>query len=278
MNQNYLSELFQWVTDRESIRKLKEAGRPRPWSTDPIMNQYRFCNVFREYDTVTKWIMDEWLSPVGDKDLAFNAAVGRMVNWPDTLKELGNVRGHWYPQLFIDTLRTRKEREQKVWTGAYMVTGGYSAGGESKEVIIARVLSVLWNQLSLIDNNLREGDSLETMAAKLTVPGIGTFLSAQIVADLKNTPAYSGAVDWYTWCAPGPGSTMGLNFLHDRDRRANLSGGQFMKEVNQVRVLIREETDLDLCAQNTQNCLCELSKYVRAKYFNERLKTTYRPA
>lgn len=278
MNQNYLNELFQWVTDRESIRKLKEAGRPRPWSTDPIMNQYRFCNVFREYDTVTKWIMDEWLSPVGDKDLAFNAAVGRMVNWPDTLKELGNVRGHWYPQLFIDTLRTRKERGQKVWTGAYMVTGGYSAGGESKEVILARVLSGLWNQLSLIDNNLRAGDSLETMAAKLTVPGIGTFLSAQIVADLKNTPAYMGAVDWYTWCAPGPGSTMGLNFLHDRDRRANLSGGQFRKEVNQVRVLILEETYFDLCAQNTQNCLCELSKYVRAKYFNERLKTTYRPA
>jgi len=71
---------------------------------------------------------------------------------------------------------------------------------------------------------------------------------------------------------------MGLNFLHDRERRFNVSAVQFRREVNEVRRLILEETDNQLCAQNTQNCLCELSKYLRAKYFNERLKTTYKPA
>jgi len=276
MNQNYLNELFHWVTERESIREKRKQKMPPPWTTDTVLAQYRFCNVFREFDTVTQWIMREWLQE-SSPTLAFNTAVGRLVNWPDTLKEL-KWFDTWDPQRFIDVLASRKARGEKVWTGAYMVTGGYSAGGESKEVIIARVLSGLWAQLNTTHGHPVPGDSLEAMAAKLETPGIGTFLGAQIVADLKNTEPFCNASDWYTWCAPGPGSTMGLNFLHDRDRRASLSADQFRREVNEIRLRIAEETELVLCAQNTQNCLCELSKYIRAKYFNERLKTTYRPA
>ena len=87
MNQNYLNELFHWVTERESIREKRKQKMPPPWTTDTVLAQYRFCNVFREFDTVTQWIMREWLQE-SSPTLAFNTAVGRLVNWPDTLKEL----------------------------------------------------------------------------------------------------------------------------------------------------------------------------------------------
>ena len=270
----YLDDLMFWVGERERIRIKKERRERRPWSSDVILNTYRFCNVERERDTVTKWIHTNWLHPnLNDPTLPMALAVARMVNWPDTLADLGYPRV-WNPHHFIMTLEARKLTGLKVWTAAYMITGGYSAGGEAKEAIIARVLTGLHSQLAKIP--ILDSDSLEVAAEKLKTPGIGSFLSAQIVADLKFAPLLSKAKDWSTWCAPGPGSTMGLNFLHGRGNKA-IGEKQFINEVNEVRELLAA-AGVHIDAQNTQNCLCEFSKYVRAKHFGDRLKSGYTPA
>ena len=270
----YLDDLLFWVAERERIRLAKEEGFPRPWTQDPVMNHYRFCNVDRCNDRVTQWIHTNWMYPNdGAPSLPFAMGVARMVNLPETLESLG-YPDKWDPDHFISVLAGRKLSGKKVWTSAYMITGGYSAGGESKEVIIARVLTKLHDQLER--NPVCSGDTLESAAVKLRVPGIGTFLSAQIIADLKYSRVLKGAKDWLYWCSPGPGSTMGLNFLHERQELTPIIDAQFVKEVNEVRELLRHAgTDLD--SQNVQNCLCEFSKYVRAKHFGKRLKSGYTP-
>jgi hypothetical protein len=273
----YLEDLIFWITERESIRAKKDANLHRPWTQDPILARYKFCNVRREHDRVTKWIHNHWLAPNdSDADLPFNMTVARMVNWPDTLAELGYQHIKWNRTHFIETLARRKARGAKVWTGAYMITGGFSAGGESKEVIIARVLDQAWDQH--VEDPVNVNDTLESAHQKLMCPGIGSFLGAQIVADLKFSFGHlANATDWWTWCAPGPGSTLGLNYLQDRENVV-IDADQFMTEVNGIRQIILAETGEKLCAQNTQNCLCEFSKYVRAKYFGQRLKTIYQPS
>ena len=45
--------LVAWALEREAIRLRKEAGRPLPWTDDPILATGRFCNVYREYDRRT---------------------------------------------------------------------------------------------------------------------------------------------------------------------------------------------------------------------------------
>jgi hypothetical protein len=156
-----------------------------------------------------------------------------------------------------------------------MITGGYSEGGEAKEVIIARVLTNLYSRLK--DNPIVKGDSLESADRKLTTPGIGTFLRGQILADLKmGYMPLEFAKDWDTWCAVGPGSTAGLNYLHNRNP-CILPANVFIKEVNELRPIIERATGISLCAQNTQNCLCEFSKFVRTKYYGGKPKSQYRP-
>lgn len=273
---NYLDDLLFWVKERETIFKKKERGDPRPWTTDPVLAEYRFCNVRREDDRVTKWIYNNWLLPMDGADsLPFAMTLARMVNLPETLSELGYPH-KWDANHFISVLASRKERGEKVWTSAYMITGGFSKGGEPKEVIIARILEQAHHNLKY--QPLTARDILGTAVEKIKTPGIGSFLSAQVIADLKWSDYLRDALDWYTWCAPGPGSQMGLNFLHGRPRAFGIPGPQFMIEVNEVRHLLSDNGLGGLCAQNTQNCLCEFSKYVRAKHFGERLKSRYVPA
>jgi alpha-glutamyl/putrescinyl thymine pyrophosphorylase clade 1 len=37
-----------FITEREQIRRRREAGEPKPWTTDPILRDFSFCNVQRE--------------------------------------------------------------------------------------------------------------------------------------------------------------------------------------------------------------------------------------
>jgi hypothetical protein len=278
----YLDDLLHWITERENIRVKKTFElTPPPWTDDPIIANNRWCNVYREDDKVTKWIMEKWIPhqrSIHDQNLPIALCIARLVNWPDTLEQLGYPEHGWTPvyrQHFLDTFANRRKMGQKSWTGAYMVTGGFSAGGETKEVIIARVLDGASDKCDgfIIDRPKR----LSEAAMILSTPGIGPFLVAQVIADLKHTGHLRHAIDYMDWCAPGPGSMMGLNFIHDRPRAQSIGGKQFIEEVNEIQRFIADNLKLELCAQNTQNCLCELSKYVRAKYFNERLKNSYIP-
>ena len=271
----YLDDLYFWVTERERIRIKREGNEHLPWTSDPILQQYRFCNVRREDDRVTRWIHNNWLRPNdGHPGLEFAMAVARMVNFPETLADLGYPT-KWDPNHFITTIAARKAAGYKCWTSAYMITGGYSAGGEPKEVIIARVLDGLFTNLKI--RPIKSGDNLDTIADKIQCTGIGSFLSGQVVADVKWASNHLHANDWWYWCTPGPGSMMGLNFIYNREPSTDYTLSEFQHRVWEVQEVLRL-AGVELDAQNTQNVLCELSKYIRAKHFGKRLKSSYVPA
>lgn len=264
-------DLYYWVEERELVRLRREVEcRPPPWSKDPIFQTTRFCNIRREDDKVTRWIRDNWRVPFASHpNLAFSMCLARVVNLPSTLERLG------YPETWVsrDFVQKMDSLTGKIWTSAYMVTGGLTKGGETKQTIMARVLDDAFGRAAKITR----GHSLANAQALLEgTKGMGTFLCAQVIADLKYTPLLTNAPDWWEFCAPGPGSTMGLNFLARRPATKSLSGPQFQFEVNRLRPLVEEGTGHKLTAHDMQNCLCEFSKYVRIKYLGGRAKTGFR--
>ena len=275
----YINDLVHWIVEREQVRIRKECDKPKPWSQDPILQTTRFCNVRREDDKVTKWLRKNWFDPHAlHPNLAFSACLARVVNWPATLEQLGFPLT-WSPKEFIETMgRLSANGSQKIWGGAYMVTGGYSAGGETKQVIMARVLDNAYANCAEL-THMRQSGFLHTLEEAYDfvqqTPGLGSFLAAQVIADLKYTPLLLGTPDWVTFCAPGPGSTMGLNFLAGRPPTKSIPQKQFVQEVNDLRTWLADNQIADLTAHDTQNCLCEFSKYVRIKYKGGRAKTRY---
>jgi hypothetical protein len=274
MNERYLGFLVHWISEREAIRYRREVlGLSPPWTADEVLRDNRFCNVHREDDKVTRWIKKNWRDPYAEHDnLAFAMCLARVVNWPDTLRVL-EFPEVWDPTEFVNRLDVRKTSGSKVWTGAYMVTGGYSAGGESKQTIMARVLSEAYINCEFISPE----DSLVQMYADISsTNGLGSFLAAQAIADIKYAaPYYRKAEDWDTFCAPGPGSCMGLNFLHGRNATSSISKARFTAEVNHLREWVLSHTDTELTAHDMQNCLCELSKYIRIRDMGMKAKNTF---
>lgn len=263
-----LKEVIYWVQERERVRVKHDARARGQWSDDPAFQTIRFCNVFRELDRVTCWIRDNWREPyLHHPSLPVAMVIARLVNHTDTLAMLGFPENGWNPYHFKDVLQYRKALGQKVWTNAYMVTGGYSEGGESKEVIIARVIDGA-------DKAFKAGPPPSTLKGwnkYLTVPGIGPFLRAQVIADLKYTPVLQNAPDWWSWCNPGPGSVQGMNFLCGLARSKSWPYDDFVAAVNDLRTHI----PFPIHAQDTQNVLCEYSKWYKFTHLKTGPKNKY---
>ena len=101
---------------------------------------------------------------------------------------------------------------------------------------------------------------------KLTrIDGVGSFMAAQIIADLKHTPVLKRARDWWDWAAPGPGSSRGLNAVLGTDCDWRTRPVRFIELLQELRRDLRPLTPIatELCLQDLQNCLCEFFKYER---------------
>lgn len=271
-----VNDLVDFIAERHAIYEAKEEGEPKPWTEDPILQQYRFCNVYRELDTVTRWIADEWRTPhAGDPDLWFAMAVARWVNWPDTLNEIG-YPVPWDPDNFVENIYSRRDRGLKVWTGAYMI--GTQGNAKDKPLFIAEnVLQPLWDRRKEL--RPRKGMTLEEFARPIiNIKNQGTFMVGQIVADIKYVGPLAEAEDWWDWTVSGPGSRRGLNRVMGRDLTRGWSDKDFYNRMMQLRMDVNAMLPpwmTPLHAQDLQNCLCEFDKYERVRLGQGRPRSRY---
>ena len=256
------AELFiYWIKERDNIRTCKEMGLPKPWTKDDIFLDYKFCNVKREDDKVTRWLHSNWLQPyAAHPNIAPALCLARLFNWPETLETIGFPET-WDPEYVRRTLKQRRAEKNKIFTGAYLV----STCGRPMDKIdyaIDIVLTPVFDRL----RGPKKGDSLESYWLELTTyQGFASFMAGQVVADLKFIDPLRDAYDWETWAPLGPGSIRGLNRMFGRNVSAIIKQAQGLKEMREIQSLIYKKLGMRLALHNVQNCHCEFDKYMRLK-------------
>lgn len=314
-----MASLDDWdLNDRaawgESNAALVSSGRSDPkWSLshltdDPILHQYRFCNVRREDDRVTVWIRENIREPFADHaHLWFMLAIARYINWPPALQDLikgdsgaENIvwdswphREGFTPPTMTHVLEARKARGVKCETGAYMIRAESDKNAPwyswSKQRYVCEiVLGHLWDHRDLwqgiIDGGSRQPTLQEVWERfqESRWTGWGPFMAYQVVVDLRWTCYLRDAPDIQTWAALGPGSRRGLNRLHGRDTDYPLKQDQGLGEMIELRELLKTPSALapwvplpDL--SDVQNALCETDKYMRVKAGEGRPRAKYVP-
>jgi alpha-glutamyl/putrescinyl thymine pyrophosphorylase clade 1 len=269
------AEVFAWIRERHAVYGRKLAGEAKPWTQDPIIQSYRFCNVYRELDTVTIWIADNWRTPhTNDPDVWFAMAVARLVNWPDTLDVIG-YPVPWDASGFVRTLE--KLRGTKVFTGAYMIPAGPAK--MSKPFYLATgVLGPLWEKRDYV--RPRPEDTLASFHSRLMeFKGMGSFLAGQVVCDTKYSESLLSANDWWTWACSGPGSRRGLARVFNLPVNYNWKETEWKKHLDELRVeisLMAHEAEMPIIhAQDLQNCMCEFDKYERVRLGEGKPRNNY---
>lgn len=267
--------LAQWVTAREEARLGNETGAEKPWTEDLIVQNYRFCNVDRNNDTVTKWIHENitWNTETV-KTTWFNLVLARFINYPYTMEKLCLPWTEWDESTFLKVLDEMQQDGQQVYNGAYMIRGGTGedAGVPKHHYLARRTFTPIWEARSQAPDY---GVSIQEWSDWFKgFFGMGDFMRNQVLTDMRYGPLDT-APDWTTFILPGPGTSRGLNRLHKRELMKSVPLAQRQEEVLEVRDRLAERfPSLDMSEtwedpNNTSNCLCELDKYCRV-WFKEK--------
>jgi hypothetical protein len=253
---------FYYINERHSITLKRSIGEPFPWTDDEILQTYSFCNVFRELDKVTVWIRENWKEPYADHpNLPFAMAVARQINWPDTLQEIGFPE-HWNPERVKAIMQSRLDRKEKVYTGAYMLTG--TLGGTKVEQTIDKILTPLYESPpQIIPYSLEE-----TWKKYLPYPGFSGFMAYEVVTDLRHSKYLENADDIMTWANAGPGAKRGLNRIHGRPLEQTIKAKQLTEEMKELLAVSGDyllDVVPDLEMREIEHCLCEYDKYERVR-------------
>jgi hypothetical protein len=262
-----------WINERWKRFQGKETG-VEYISPDYRMNQHRFCNVHRENDKVTRALRASWMKPEDNQDdLPFIAVMARRFNKVASFIHLERPTEFSTEVLYpiFKAATVNNNGNTLVNTAAYRVGGLMSAYGGAPDGARTHAWALanltaqtweVWKELKLTRKTTLE----ETHKDLMLLPGVGSFMSAQAVADLKHTQYLKDAPDWWTWAAIGPGSQRGLNRYFTGDLKGPVNPKNFLGYLHQMEDEVSPFVSKDIPrigSQDWQNVMCEFDKYLR---------------
>lgn len=291
LSKNSKDIIKYWCEERHKIYTNKKLGLNLPWSEDSILTDKKFCNVLRELDRETNWIINKWLKPLEESNndklrdsLWFAPFVFRVFNLGTTFENFDFDNGlslvtdfMGNKDKFINYTKNLSET-QPIFSPAYMLTTHGKVAKYKQQYYIDEILVPLYNKKDEILEILKL-DSFEEIFTKiqeLSLPGFKGFILYQALLDLTYTKYLKNHKDRHEWTFIGPGSVRGLNRLFGRYTNTKLSQKQAISECNEIREVMNTLLDksifqVEMDAFNhkvfdihtAEFVLCEIDKYLR---------------
>lgn len=267
---------WYFASERQRAFMRRVLGEPQPWTDDPILQTYKFCNVYRAADRVSQYMIREVCyhnEPCTPGDRLFQIVAFRTFSKIETWRSVRSFLGH-YPTLddlsdgsFTEALNHAKSENGGLYTGAFILCATDAYGQSSKHMNHVE----LFRHMFLSDNlgeRLLDGRSLRDVYNLLHgYPLMGDFMSYQTTIDLNYSDLINFSENEFT--QPGPGALRGLKKVFESlGDYTPAEAIQWMVE-NQEREFGRHGLPFEglwgrpLHAIDCQGLFCETDKYCR---------------
>ena len=261
MQEESVERFFYWVHERTRIQERKDRGDPWPWTEDPILQEYKFTNAYRERDKTTVWFRKNIRDPLKYKPEVYMATViFRWFNLIETGQTLlkHNLHIDWDPEKAYDVITP----QDKWITGAYMIK---SPTSKNKVRGICETITNVWNDRERFLDKC-PWDSLQKMNAWLEgYPFLGPFLAYELATDFRHTFVGFRAFDILTWANAGPGAMRGLNRIYGRELTYTSKKHDWCAEMRDLLTIAVIQQSLDFELREIEHSLCEFDKYERVR-------------
>lgn len=300
LNYNNIRYFYDFVTERYKIHVRKDFLKQKaPWTNDGVLQQYKFCNVRREHDRQSQYLIKNISTNpcLSLEDKIVNSFYFRAWNNWDTMKDLG---GPWAAKdLYSSQMKQQirpiyqklaaEDPDRKWWSSAYNQGGTkqawrYPNSNEkiNKEYDIPlRVFHIgPWlKEHNTVKKLLNANDQKAAFEAIKEIQGFADFLAYQVFVDLTYIKEFPFSENEFV--IAGPGCKKGLDYLFDDYDGMSPEEALFWlrDNVNYIFSNIMapngqywdpKEIFIDLhiydrCLNimSLENCMCELSKYIR---------------
>jgi hypothetical protein len=280
VRQEIFDTYWQFATKRQEVFFNKINNVPPPWTSDAIINTYKFCNAYRASDRVSQYLIknviyDETRSK-NEEEVILRILLFKIFNKIETWEYLEKKIGDYITlsNFDLDTyshiLQEAMDCGCVIYTSAYMSCASKEFGYDKKHQ----------NHLSLIDKMVVKDRVVNRIVKAKTFeevfhiiqeyPLLGKFMAYQLATDIN----YSEIInfDENSFTIAGPGAERGISkcFL-DTDGKTYTDIIHWMTE-NQEKEFQRLELNFKslwgrpLQAIDCQNLFCETDKYCRSAF------------
>lgn len=276
------NDFFQFAEKRQQIYESRKTGEPRPWTNDPILDNWYFTNVYRENDKTTEWFRenvrrDLQLSPdVLPATMLFRwfnrVAIGETIFCqPDFSRK--TAFEHYLKDRSVPNLRAaifNAHPKGPYVNGAYIIK---AHNGMSKLNGVLRAFDEAMQYLDdiyggysgLTDKMINDPSMEKSTKALAKINYLGMFMAYEIVCDMRYTAFLSEAPDRKTWANPGPGAKRGLNRVLDRNIKTGITTGHANELMRGILAKSTEYGWKDWEMREVEHTLCEFDKYERIR-------------
>lgn len=243
------AHLLEFITERYKIHLKKDVKKEEaPWTSNPILKEFKFTNVRREHDRQSRYLIENISHnpELSLREKMLNTMLFRAWNNYDTFHDLG---GAW-----TEAEITSPDLKEKVrplyhkldkadpnrlwWSSAYIQAGCKMAWkspslnlrdgefmdtsnmyGDAELDIPLRVFHIgVWaKELELVDKILLAHNQKEVYTLLRGMRGFADFLAYQVFVDFTYIDDFPFSENEFT--VAGPGCRKGLNYLFtDRER------------------------------------------------------------
>ena len=299
-----LIPFYEFIYDRQKIWHDRFIlNKPAPWTEDQILQNFKFCNIYRELDAGTTSISKHLIgTDILLEDKLLNIIAYRIFNKRDT-----------FERLFDGLLNTRtfnfEQLEKKldnidgpIFSDAYLISShpvNADYRPQDKHIQVLLMLNALIPKLSNILSELKNSDGQSGLdIIEKYVAFAGPFLSGQILLDCtysSNSKSETDIVPYTSndFLIVGPGAHWGLNILFDKQlskKEADEKCRFLYASQKEYFALLKKQTSKNwsdvkwdnpnycggdyISLHDIQGCLCEFRKYTRLKN-GEKAKKRY---
>ncbi|MCK5644846.1 MAG: hypothetical protein KAJ19_28865 [Gammaproteobacteria bacterium] len=278
-----LKKFYWWISERHRIYLNKEAGKEWPWTSDEIMQTYKFTNVFRELDAETikfhERIDDLDLMPA---DKLYHMILFRAFNRAATYDMLTRgKRTHYTPAKMKRILHRNADRGKKIFTGAYIITN--AGRSESKIDLMCEAMGVHWRGRRKIHEEMMADGTMQGCTKILRAyPMQGPFTAYEVICDMRHQKGMlDKAPDRRMWANLGPGARRGINRIVSSKKKPNVFHTTeeyivFMREMLKTSPKHRGKHVPPLEMREIEHSLCEFDKWLRVHNNEGRPRSLYR--
>jgi hypothetical protein len=287
---------WKFAAERQAIFYRRLESPNAPWTSDLILNEFKFTNAYRASDRVSQYLIKEviYKGNQSANELLFRILLFKIFNKIETWELLEKILGPLTWENYDFELYNRALQEVKIingtiYSGAYIMASGKSFFGYSfKHENHLRLIEKMIN-----DNLAEKLNAQKTMMQVFNIlkeyPTIGDFLAYQYAIDIN----YSTITDFteMEFVKAGPGAKDGIRKCFSD--YGNYTEEDIIKKMveNQHDEFDRLELDFNglwgrpLQLIDCQNIFCEVDKYARVAHpeisglsNRRRIKQKFRPA
>jgi hypothetical protein len=203
---------WYFASERQRTFEHRVAGEPWPWTGDPILKTFKFCNVFRAADRVSQCLIRDVTyhdEPCSPEDRLFQIVAFRTFSKIETWRAVREFLGH-HPTLyelgdgsFTKALEHAKQTNGGLYTGAFILCATNAYGYSFKHLNHVELFRHMFLRDVIGDRLLAAKSLREVYKILHNYPLMGDFMSYQITVDLNYSNLINFSENEFTQAGPG---------------------------------------------------------------------------